>query len=128
MIHPTGLGGGPVVGHRSRAIANASWTASSAASIEPQTRTSTETARPYSRRNTSSISAAARTGALSVPMLEGPHFDREARVVAGEHERLAQPFRPAERRIQVRCFDYGESADVLLGFDVGSVRDECLVT
>ena len=48
MIHPAGLGGSPLDGHRCTAAVNASWTASSATSISPKTRTRTATARPYS--------------------------------------------------------------------------------
>ena len=56
-IQPAGLGGGPVLGHRSRAVANASWTASSATSMSPNVRTRTATARPCSSRKTRSMSA-----------------------------------------------------------------------
>jgi hypothetical protein len=39
MIHAAGFGGTPAFGHRSTAAVNASWTASSAVSMSPQTRT-----------------------------------------------------------------------------------------
>jgi len=56
MIHPAGAGGIPLSGQRATAVANASCTASSARSMSPNTRASTATARPYSRRKTRSIS------------------------------------------------------------------------
>ena len=58
MIQPAGLGGSPSCGHRRVATAKASWTASSATSMSPKTRTRTATARPYSSRKTRSTSAA----------------------------------------------------------------------
>ena len=58
MIHPAGLGGTPSAGQRRSASTNASWTASSAASMSPNARTSTATARPCSARNTRPTSAA----------------------------------------------------------------------
>jgi hypothetical protein len=62
MIQPAGLGGSPAAGQRSTATVNASWTASSAASMSPNWRTSTATARPYSSRKIRSISAASSSG------------------------------------------------------------------
>ncbi len=59
---PAGLGGSPADGQRSTAAVNASWTASSARSMSPRTRTRTATARPYSSRNTRAISDAGRSG------------------------------------------------------------------
>ena len=55
-IQPAGLGGIPLSVHRSTAAMNASCTASSAAEISPKTRTRIDTTRPYSARNTRSIS------------------------------------------------------------------------
>jgi len=60
-----GLGGSPASGQRRAASANASWAASSAMSMSPKTRTRTATARPYSARNTRSMSAALAPGMLS---------------------------------------------------------------
>ena len=51
VIHAPGLSGMPRVGHVSRAVMNASWTASSARSKSPRTRMSVATARPCSSRN-----------------------------------------------------------------------------
>src|SRR5271155_3707292 len=71
-IHPPGLGGSPAVGHLAAATVNASWTASSAASISPRKRIRVATQRPYSRRKTASTvtapesKAAARTRSLPV--------------------------------------------------------------
>jgi hypothetical protein len=58
MIQPAGLGGNPSSGQRCVATVNASWTPSSARSMSPKLRTSTETARPYSARNTPPMSGA----------------------------------------------------------------------
>src|SRR5215469_8901 len=54
-IHAPGLGGWPSDGHLAAATANASWTASSAASMSPRKRIRAATQRPYSRRKTSSM-------------------------------------------------------------------------
>src|SRR5262245_49855937 len=53
-IHAPGLGGSPSDGHLAAATANASWTASSAASMSPRKRIRVATHRPYSRRKTAS--------------------------------------------------------------------------
>src|SRR5215469_8745993 len=53
-IHAPGLGGSPSDGHFATATVNASWTASSAASMSPRKRIKVATQRPYSRRNTAS--------------------------------------------------------------------------
>ena len=57
VIQPPGLGGTPVTGHRSAAMANASATASSARSMSPRTRISVAVQRPASRRKTASRSS-----------------------------------------------------------------------
>src|SRR6185437_382729 len=59
-IHAPGLGGTPCDGHRAAATVNASWTASSAASISPRKRIRVATQRPYSRRKTASTVTALR--------------------------------------------------------------------
>src|SRR5262249_10021327 len=66
IIHPAGLGGRPLDGHRCTAIVNASWTASSATSMSPKWRTRTATARPYSSRYTRSISEAVVAGTPAI--------------------------------------------------------------
>src|SRR5215813_6081047 len=53
-IQAPGLGGRPSDGHLATATANASWTASSAASMSPRKRIRVATQRPYSRRKTAS--------------------------------------------------------------------------
>src|SRR6478735_7668023 len=53
VIQPPGLGGRPVVGHCSAAMANASATASSARSTSPRTRIMVAVQRPASRRKIS---------------------------------------------------------------------------
>jgi hypothetical protein len=60
-IHAPGLAGTPSRGQRSAAIANASWTASSARSKSPSVRIRIETARPNSSLNASV------TGSTSYP-------------------------------------------------------------
>src|SRR5688572_31833900 len=117
MIHPTGFGGRPVAGQRRRALANASWTASSAASIEPQTRTSTDTARPYSRLNTSSIDAAVTPSWRSLAMLKRPYLDGQPGGLPGQYESLAEAPRPADSGIEVGCVDHGGPSDVFLRLD-----------
>ena len=57
VIQPPGLGGTPVTGQRSAAMANASATASSARSMSPRTRISVAVQRPASRRKTASRSS-----------------------------------------------------------------------
>ncbi len=70
MIQPAGLGGSPLSGHRRTASVNASWTASSAASMSPKTPTSTATARPYSSRKTRSMSTYPAIGRTSIGSVE----------------------------------------------------------
>ena len=72
MIQPAGLGGSPAAGHRCTATANASWTASSAMSRSPKVRVRTATARPYSARKTSSISAADGAGVPGISLSVSP--------------------------------------------------------
>src|SRR4051794_33467199 len=79
VIHPPGLGGKPVVGHCSAAMANASATASSARSMSPRMRIRVAVQRPASCRKTSPSWSAT---------FAGPHFDREAPARLG---RLAGP-------------------------------------
>src|SRR4051794_38321999 len=70
VIQAPGLSGTPRCGHVSRALMNASWTASSARSKSPVTRMSVATARPCSsRKTTSTISLAAfdPANAMKVP-------------------------------------------------------------
>src|SRR5580692_10176097 len=103
-IHAPGLGGWPSDGHLATATVNASWTASSAASISPRKRIRVATQRPYSRRNTSSMVTAEVSAAVSgrwsrrvrgvgldrvveVPPEERAHFDRPL----FRHHRLLGP-------------------------------------
>ena len=57
-IHAPGFAGTPSRGQRSAAIANASWTASSARSKSPSARIRIETARPNSSPNASATGSA----------------------------------------------------------------------
>src|SRR6185436_13829186 len=82
MIHPAGLGGRPVDGQRCTAVVNASWTASSAMLMSRKTRTRTATARPYSSRNTRSISDVPRAGPSDIGAavrVERPNLDWKSR-------------------------------------------------
>ena len=121
MIHPAGLGGTPLCGHRSSAAAKASCTASSALSMSPHTRTSTDTARPYSSRKTRSISD------------DGEHRSRRRSAVASpwngrtsigsrRRARVAQP--PLERVVEVGRLDDREAAEVLLALDERAVGEQ----
>src|ERR1700682_4521728 len=100
MIHPAGLGGSPVEGHRSTAVVNASWTASSAMVMSRKTRTRTATARPYSSRKTRSIAETGRTGVSDIGAavsLEGPNLDWERR-------RPGKLGAPLERGVEIGSF------------------------
>src|SRR5215213_4440020 len=124
MIQPAGLGGTPLCGHRSRAAAKASCTASSAVSMSPHTRTSTDTARPYCARNTRSISTVAGAGTARLALglaLERTHLDRQP----GCGARVAPA--PRERGVQVRCLYDRESPQVLLAFDERPVGEQHVV-
>src|SRR5260370_17925897 len=109
MIHPAGQGGSPVDGQRCTATANASWTASSARSMSPKPRTRTATARPYSSRNTRSMSTGSTAGTRSVPrnVLEGADLDRS---VTGP----GRPGGPLEGRVEVGSCDHPEPPDIFL--------------
>src|SRR5688500_18130344 len=125
MIHPAGFGGTPLRGHRSSAAVNASCTASSAASMSPQTRTSTDTARPYSSRKTRSISDDATAGTPRLVLrlaLEGAHLDRQR----ADGARVPAP--PRERHVEVRRLDDREAAELLLALDERPVGDEHVVS
>src|SRR5258706_11573956 len=102
MIHPVGLGGRPVDGHRCTAVVNASWTDSSAMPMSPKTRTRTATARPYSSRNTRSISHGVTAGmpvsAVLGVRLQRPNFDRKGR-------RPGELPAPLERRVEIGRLD-----------------------
>ena len=97
MIHPAGLGGRPASGHRCTATANASWTASSAMSMSPKTRTRLATARPDSARNTRSMSVHRRLPTIGPGqlgfVLEGTNLDRRRRT-----RPIPRPPAPARRR------------------------------
>src|SRR5262245_61677231 len=108
MIQPAGPGGTPSAGQRWTATANASWTASSARSMSPRTRTSTDTARPYSARKTAS------TSVMRSSSSDGPDLDRQP-------EDAGQPASPVQCGVEVLGLDHGEPADVFLTLDVRAV-------
>ena len=62
VIQPPGFGGSPSTGHFRRAMANASWTASSAMSMSPKMRTRVATDRPDPSRKIRPISASSAMG------------------------------------------------------------------
>src|SRR5262245_11138282 len=154
MIHPAGLGGSPVDGHRCTAAANASWTASSATSMSPNVRTRTATARPYSFRKTRSISmsdpggfappdppARSLAGApgpapfawlASLRSLASSMAPRRSVFLAKranfdrERRRQRELAAPVERGVEIGRLDDAEAADVFLAFGERSVRREHL--
>src|SRR5207245_4583153 len=93
-IHAPGLGGWPSDGHLATARVNASWTASSAASISPRKRIRVATQRPYSRRKTASTvtaresMVAARKRSLRVGRVS---LDRVVEVPTEERADLDRP-------------------------------------
>ena len=94
MIHPAGLGGTPPEGQRSSAIAKASWTASSATSMSPKTRTRTATARPYCSRKTRSTSEAESSATPAVSRCSGTDGPRSE---ASSPGRACRPIRARRR-------------------------------
>src|SRR6266581_2310371 len=98
-------------------------TASSAMLMSPKTRTRTDTARPYSSRNTRSMSCAAKAGASGANLLdlvvEGTHLDRKR---CGARELTA----PLERGVEVGRTDDCEPTDMLLTLGERSVGREHL--
>ena len=82
VIQAPGLSGTPRSGHVSRALMNASWTASSARSKSPVTRISVATARPCSSRKTRSTMSGAALDPAKDDVSPGPK-----RVSAGGRRR-----------------------------------------
>src|SRR6266576_1546166 len=126
VIQPPGLGGRPSPGHLCRATANASWTASSAASMSPKARMRDATDRPYSSRKirlttVSSTGTAARPfGRLSAPNIhKGPNFDRPL-------DRLGDLGRPGKRGVEIIGLDDVEASEVFFRFRKGTVGREHL--
>src|SRR5215472_7769184 len=135
-IHPPGLGGRPSDGHLAAATVNASWTASSAASISPRKRIRDATQRPYSRRNTASTvtapepMAAARMRSLRPRRVAPGHLgfgfagasqDRVVEVPIEERADLDRPLLrgrgelgPLQGLVQVGGVDDKEPGEVLL--------------
>src|SRR6188768_1387267 len=121
-IHPAGLGGSPLDGHRCTAAVKASWTASSAIVMSRKTRTRMATARPYSSRNTRSISeswSGGPSGIRAVIFPERADLDRKRR-------RPRQLRAPRERRVEIGGPDDGEAADVFLAFGERTVGGQDL--
>src|ERR1017187_10575920 len=130
-IHAPGLGGSPSDGHLAAATVNASWTASSAASISPRKRIRVATHRPYSRRKTASTVTArepmdaARIRSLRVGRVS---LDRVVEVPTEQRADLDRPlFRdrgelgPLQGLVQVGGVDDPEPGEVFLGLGVRPV-------
>src|SRR5580700_4724915 len=124
-IQAPGLGGWPSDGHLATATVNASWTASSAASISPRKRIRVAMQRPYSRRKTASI-VTARESLVAVRMRSlragRASLDRVGEVPAEQRADLDRPlFRrrgelgPLQGLVQVGGVDDPEPGEVLLG-------------
>src|ERR1700722_17623878 len=133
-IHAPGLGGSPSDGHLAAATVNASWTASSAASISPRKRIRVATQRPYSRRNTSSTvtaresTAAGPAGSL---LVGGVYADSVLEVPAEQRADLDRPsfcrrgeLGPLQGGVQVGRVDDPEPGQVLLGLGVRPVGEQ----
>src|SRR6516165_5907521 len=131
-IHAPGLGGWLSEGHLAAATANASWTASSAASISPRKRIRVATQRPYSRRKTAStVTAPASVVAARMRSLRVGRGIQSYRVVEVSVEQRANLDRPLFRdggelgplqgRVQVGRVDDPEPGKVFLGLGVRPV-------
>ena len=107
--------GAPLPGQRCTATVNASWTASSATSMSPTTRTRTATARPYPSgrpaRSPKGIPATCRCHPAG-SVLQRPDLDREG-------DRPGELAAPLQGGVEIGCLDDGEPAQVLLALDVG---------
>src|SRR5213593_1019285 len=130
----TGFAGVPAPGHRSIAVANASWSASSATSKSPSRRMRVARIRPCSARKISSRRMAAwwksystgrqraRDRLLWRAHPNGPHLDR----VAPAQQRVAG--RDRERLVEVLDFDDAVAAQLLLGLGERAIgRDRLAV-
>src|SRR2546429_579550 len=126
VIQPPGLGGRPSPGHLRRATANASWTASSAASMSPKARMRDATDLPYSSRKirlttvSPTGNAALPFGGPSAPNIhKGPYFDRPL-------DRLADLRRPGKRGVEIVGLDDVEASEVFLRFRKRTIGGEHL--
>src|SRR5260221_6592936 len=90
-IHAPGLGGWPCDGHRATATVNASWTASSAASMSPRKRIRVATQRPYSRRKTASTVTAPEPAAAARTRSQLAVGNQEAATGRAHHGRRLRP-------------------------------------
>src|SRR5918995_733273 len=128
VIQPPGFGGRPSRGHLRSAIANASWTASSARSMSPKTRIRLATACPDSSRKirptSASSSAAERSRALSAHRLI--REPRERAHLDGGVDRGGDLRGPSERGVEVLGLDDVEAGEVLLRLGEGAVRRQHL--
>src|SRR3984957_13504890 len=143
-IQPPGLGGRPSDGHRSTATAKASWTASSARSMSPKTRTRVATARPELSRKTRATSLPALTRAVTAASEaagSGPDIVCSApsarRLLGVGHvleradldwpaARLRAPAGGLKGLVQVGGLDHPEAADLLLALGERAVGSDDL--
>src|ERR1700733_11872307 len=133
-IHAPGLGGWPSDGHLVTATVNASWTASSAASISPRKRIRVATQRPYSRRNTASIVTVRESmvaGRIPSPGVGRLSPDGVVEVSAEERADLDRPLfrgccelRPLQGGVQVGRVDDPEAGEVFLGLRIRPVGQQ----
>src|SRR5947208_6756411 len=110
----------PLLGHRSVARTNASWTASSASVMSPRRWTSVATAWPYTSRNTRSTSVACRSVTVRVTSSGTRHLEEWA-----DFDRSVDRFHdlagPDQRCVEVVGFDDVETADMLLRLNEGPI-------
>src|SRR5215472_7550267 len=120
ISQPRGLSGTPPAGHWAKAAAQASCTASSATSRSPTWRVTAATAAHQWARNTSA------SAPLSGWLLSGSHH-----LDHGPHLHLAdlrhgEGRRPLQRLVQVRAFDQGVTAEVLLDLGRRAIGEQNL--
>src|SRR3954468_11945009 len=116
---PPGVGGNPGPGHFSSAATSASPAASSARSMSPNRRTREAIRRPYSSRKTRSTAAV--PGCIGQSWCAGSGEAVERTDLDLATARLGPLRRKVERHVEVRSVDDPETADDLLGLEVGPV-------
>src|SRR3990172_4288707 len=114
----------PSLRHRSLAMTNASWTASSASVMSPKTRTSVATAWPYTSRNTRSTSDACRWAATVRVTPSGARHLEEGADLDRSVDRVHDLTGPSQRCVEVVRVDDVEPADVLLRLNERPVRHD----
>src|SRR5215204_3623404 len=116
VIHAPAFGGSPSSGHRRRATANASWTASSARSTSPNIPVRAATDRPDSSRRIRPIAALSLvTASWSAAGRSGRHLGREGAHLDGGPDEGRHLRCPDQRAVQVVGLDEVEASEVILG-------------